>query len=85
MKYEKSISLPNSGQVNPVVNDFNPLSIKVGNTDLTPEKVEEFNMRMNLHNFSTSSSFFTYLMYKRTSNFHEIVRCDNKLAIKIIS
>ena len=68
LKYEKSISLPNSGQVNPVVNDFNPLSIKVGNTDLTPEKVEEFNMRMNLHNFSTSSSFFTYLMYKRTSN-----------------
>ena len=67
-KYEKSILLPNSGQINPVINDFNPLSIRVGNTDLTPEKVDEFNMRMHLHNFSTTSSFFTYLVYKRTTN-----------------
>lgn len=67
-RYNKSTSLPSSNQVTPIVNDFNPLSITVGNPNLTPEESNNINLRMYSHNFQTAASFFSFINYSKTTN-----------------
>ena len=67
-RYNKSTSLPSSNQVSPIINDFNPLSISVGNPNLTPEESNNINLRLYSHNFKSTASFFSYLNYSKTSN-----------------
>ncbi len=67
-KYEKEISLPSSNQVTPIVNDFNPLFITVGNSNLTPEKNSEYSVMFYSHEFNKATSFFSYLGFTKTTN-----------------
>ena len=67
-RYNKSTLLPNSNQVTPVINDFNPLYITMGNTTLTPEESDNFNIMFYSHEFKRATSFFSYLNYSKTSN-----------------
>ncbi len=67
-RYNKSTTLPNSNQVTPIVNDFNPLFIAVGNSNLTPEESDNFNIRVYSHDFKSTASFFSYFNYTKTTN-----------------
>ncbi len=67
-RYYKSTSLPSTNQVTPAINDFNPLYIRVGNTALTPEESDNFNIRAGSHDFRSATSFFSYLNYSNTNN-----------------
>ncbi len=67
-RYNKNTQLPSSNQVTPIVNDFNPLYITQGNTDLTPEKNDDFSVMFYSHEFKQATSFFSYLGYTKTSN-----------------
>lgn len=67
-KYEKEISLPSSNQVTPIVNDFNPLFITIGNSGLTPEKNSEYSVMFYSHEFNKATSFFSYLGLTKTTN-----------------
>jgi hypothetical protein len=67
-RYRKSLDLPNLSRVSPVVNNFNPLYIRKGNQNLTPEtKHSLFGMYGN-YNFATGFSFFAHLSYNSTSD-----------------
>ncbi len=68
LKYEKETSLPSVNQASPVVNDFNPLYISVGNAALTPEESDEYSLRAYSHDFKSAGSFFPYFNYTKTSN-----------------
>lgn len=68
LRYYKSTSLPGMNQVTPAINDFNPLYTSVGNTTLTPEESDNFNIRAGSHNFRNATSFFSYLNYSKTNN-----------------
>ncbi len=67
-RYNKDVSLPSSYQVTPIVNDFNPLYISVGNTELTPEKSDNLFIMIGSHGFKTATSMFAMLRYSNTSN-----------------
>jgi hypothetical protein len=67
-RYYKSTSLPSANQVMPVVNDFNPMYIRTGNTGLTPEESDNFNIHGGSHDFKNATSFFTYVNYSKTNN-----------------
>ncbi|MBK5208172.1 MAG: TonB-dependent receptor [Flavobacteriaceae bacterium] len=67
-RYNKSIDLPSSSQVSPVVNNFNPFYISVGNVALTPEESDEYSFMFYSHNFTSATSFFSSLNYSNTTN-----------------
>ena len=67
-RYSKETRLPNSNEVTPIVNDFNPLSIIVGNTDLTPEKSNNYFAMLGSHDFTKATSFFAMLRYTKSTN-----------------
>ncbi|QCX40289.1 hypothetical protein FF125_18220 [Aureibaculum algae] len=55
-KAEKKINLASVAQLTPVINNFNPLFIKTGNPNLSPENEYEFFAMAN--NFNFSSGFY---------------------------
>ena len=67
-RYNKGTQLPNANQVTPIVNDFNPLYITQGNTKLTPEKNDNYNIMFYSHEFQQATSFFSFLGYTKTTN-----------------
>ena len=60
--------MPSANQVTPIVNDFNPLYISVGNSNLTPEESDNFNIMFYSHEFKKATSFFSFLGYTKTTN-----------------
>ena len=68
LRYNKETELPNANQVTPIVNDFNPLYISIGNSNLTPEKSDNFNLMFYSHEFKKATSFFSFLGYTKTTN-----------------
>lgn len=68
LRYNKSTSLASSSQVAPIINDFNPLSISVGNPNLTPEESDNINLRIYSHDFKSTASLFSFINYSKTSN-----------------
>ena len=67
-RYRKSLDLPSLSRVSPVINNFNPLYIRKGNQDLTPETSHSLFGMYGNYNFVTGFSFFAYLSYNSTSN-----------------
>lgn len=67
-RYSKETNLANSNQLTPIINDFNPLYITVGNPNLTPEDQDEFHMMMYSHDFQKATSFFSFIGYTKTTN-----------------
>lgn len=67
-RYNKSTSLPSANQVSPVINDFNPLYISTGNTNLTPEESDNYNLMFYSHDFKNANSFFSFFSYSKTTN-----------------
>lgn len=68
LRYNKETRLPNANQVTPIVNDFNPLYISVGNSNLTPEENDNFNIMFYSHEFKKATSFFSFFGYTKTTN-----------------
>lgn len=68
IRYEKDVVLPNLNQVTPVINDFNPLFISVGNTNITPEKEDDFTVMFISHDFQKATSLFSFIGYTKTTN-----------------
>ena len=68
LRYNKSTTLPNANQVSPVINDFNPLRIFQGNTELTPEISNNYNLMYYNWDFKRASNFFGFINYSTTSN-----------------
>ena len=67
-RYRKSLDLPSLSRVSPVVNNFNPLFIRQGNQDLSPETRHSFFGMYGNYNFVTGFSFFAHLSYNNTSD-----------------
>ena len=67
-RYSKETRLPNSNEVTPIVNDFNPLYITVGNTNLTPEKSDNLFAMLGSHDFTKATSFFSMIRYTKSTN-----------------
>jgi len=67
-RYSKETRLPSANEVTPIVNDFNPLYISVGNTDLTPEKSNNYFAMLGSHDFTKATSFFAMLRYTNSTN-----------------
>ena len=68
LRYRKSLDLPSLSRVSPVVNNFNPLYIRVGNQDLTPEKRHSLFAMYGNYNFVTGFNFMVHLNYTKTNN-----------------
>jgi len=67
-RYSKETRLPSANEVTPIVNDFNPLYISVGNTDLTPEKSNNYFAMLGSHDFTKATSFFAMFRYTNSTN-----------------
>ncbi|WP_347173537.1 outer membrane beta-barrel protein [Polaribacter uvawellassae] len=67
-RYRKSLNLPSLSRLSPVVNNFNPLFIRTGNQNLTPETNHSLFGMYGNYNFVTGFSFFAHLSYNRTSD-----------------
>ena len=74
-RYRKSLNLPSLSRLSPVVNNFNPLYIRTGNQNLTPETNHSLFGMYGNYNFATGFSFFAHLSYNRTSD--AIVNTEN--------
>ncbi len=68
LRYSKSLNLPSLSRVSPVINNFNPLYIRKGNQNLTPETSHSLFGMYGNYNFVTGFSFFTHLSYSTTSD-----------------
>ena len=68
LRYSKSLNLPSLSRVSPVVNNFNPLFIRQGNQNLTPETSHSLFGMYGNYNFVTGFSFFAHLSYNSTSD-----------------
>ncbi len=74
-RYRKSLDLPSLDRLSPVVNNFNPLFIRTGNQDLTPERRHSLFGMYGNYNFVSGFSFFAHLSYNSTDN--AIVNTEN--------
>ena len=68
LRYRKETTLPTATQVNPIKNDFNPLRIYVGNSELTPEKSNRTFLMYRSNDFKTATNSFAYLSYTKINN-----------------
>lgn len=68
LRYRKSLNLPSLSRVSPVINNFNPLYIRKGNQNLTPETSHSLFGMYGNYNFVTGFSFFAHLSYSSTSD-----------------
>ena len=68
LRYNKNISFASARQITPIVNDFNPLYVSVGNIGLTPEEKSDYSLLYYSHGFKKASSFFSYISYTNTDN-----------------
>jgi len=68
LRYSKSLDLPSLSRVSPIVNNFNPLFIRQGNQNLTPETRHSIFGMYGNYNFVTGFSFFAHLSYNSTSD-----------------
>ena len=68
LRYSKSLDLPSLSRVSPIVNNFNPLFIRQGNQNLTPETRHSLFGMYGNYNFVTGFSFFAHLSYNSTSD-----------------
>jgi hypothetical protein len=67
-RYRKSLDLPSLSRLSPVVNNFNPLYIRQGNQNLSPETRHSLFGMYGNYNFVTGFSFFAHLSYNNTSD-----------------
>lgn len=67
-RYRKSLDLPSLSRLSPVINNFNPLYIRKGNQNLSPETRHSFFGMYGNYNFVTGFSFFAHLSYNSTSD-----------------
>ena len=74
-RYSKSLNLPSLSRVSPVVNNFNPLYIRTGNQNLSPETNHSLFGMYGNYNFATGFSFFAHLSYNKTND--AIVNTEN--------
>ena len=66
--YSTSAQIPSVRQLQPVIDQTNPLNIIVGNPELRPTFNQRVNFNFRNFDFSTRSGFFTYLYFNFTDN-----------------
>ncbi len=64
----KSVRIPSLNQLSPIINDYNPLYIRNGNPNLTPENNYSVSGTYVNHNFTSGFNFFSRLSYNYTTN-----------------
>ncbi len=60
MYYNFEVRLPNAGQILPVADLSNPLSILIGNPNLDPGKSHNLYMNYNNYDYATKSGYYAY-------------------------
>lgn len=78
----KRVNLPSLSQISPAVNNFNPLRIRSGNTDLTPEDNYSIFVMYGKHNLVTGFSLFTRISYDYTENSIGNYNVTNQLGVR---
>lgn len=68
VNYRGSTNQPSVTQLQPVVDNTNPLSVRQGNPSLKQEFTNNFNAFYNKFNFITMRSIFTFFNFTTTSN-----------------
>jgi hypothetical protein len=68
VRYRKSLDLPSLNNLSPVVNNFNPLFIRQGNQNLSPEKRHSLFGMYGNYNFVTGFSFYARMSYDSANN-----------------
>lgn len=68
LRFRKETSLPSANQITPIVNDFNPLKIYIGNPGLTPEIENQIFGMFRSNDFKTATNKFAYLSYSKINN-----------------
>lgn len=68
LRIRKSLNLPSLSQVSPVTNNFNPLYIRKGNQDLTPEKKYAIFGMYGVFDFVSGFSLFSHIRYDYSTN-----------------
>ena len=63
VRYRNTLALPSLANLSPVVNNFNPLFIRQGNQNLSPEKRHSIFGMYGNYNFVTGFSFYTRVRY----------------------
>lgn len=81
----RSINLPSLNQLSPVINDFDPLFIRQGNPELSPEEKYGLTAVYVNHNFSSGFTIFTKLDYNYTNNSIVNTEFTNQLGIRYSS
>lgn len=66
--YRTRVNAPSVNQLQPVINNTNPLNIQVGNAGLQPEYSHNLNLNYNRFNPATFRSMFVLLSASRTDN-----------------
>ena len=64
----KTLDLPSSSELSPAINNFNPLFIKQGNPDLTPEDDYSFFALYNNYNFTSGFNYRIRINYDYSDN-----------------
>tara|TARA_B110000037_G_scaffold167491_1_gene189692 strand:- start:23297 stop:26026 length:2730 start_codon:yes stop_codon:yes gene_type:complete len=82
---QKRVNLPSSSELSPAINDFNPLYIRQGNPDLTPEDNYSIYGLYGKHDFASGFSFFTRLSYNFTENSIGNSQNTNELRVRTSS
>ncbi|QJD78891.1 TonB-dependent receptor [Spirosoma rhododendri] len=66
--YRTRVNAPSVNQLQPVINNTNPLNIQVGNAGLQPEYSHNLNLNYNRFNPATFRSMFVFINASRTDN-----------------
>ncbi|AKD58381.1 TonB-dependent receptor [Spirosoma radiotolerans] len=66
--YRTRINAPSVNQLQPVLNNTNPLNIQVGNADLQPEYSHTLSLNYNQFDAATFRNMFVFLNASRTDN-----------------
>jgi len=61
LRYSSSVNIPSAGQLLPVINTTNPLSLYQGNIDLKPEYRHNINLYLSIFDQFSFTSFFVRL------------------------
>lgn len=62
--YRRIIKSPRTREITTVVNDLNPFSIRTGNPSLKTEKIDQFDLKNNIHDFKSSVSFYSNIQFQ---------------------
>ncbi len=68
LSYQQKVRSPKYWQSSTVINDLIPNSIRKGNPDLNPELQQELKAKINIHDYTSSLTFYGRVVYSHSKN-----------------